>query len=350
MPDDAENFGDLGGNFGGFSFDFEAETFCQNLSESINTSIQRTTRVQQILDAEFSDTTPDVLREQSLTGENSQQQAPEISLLEDIGNILRNQKKPRKRRNSSSADISQRLGSKEPKLTEETQIDANNNENVIPLEQGTYVEQEEENEVLNSTLTVQDLQKPGVPFIPFDEPVIPSPIAKPKSNKRKMIVDKSIKLNEEVLRKNMRNYVLQMTVTPPMSEFEERLQQIKIENLNLFVVPGTKLSISPVELLNIFKRNLKVIPKSLLKRKREEEEIQQESSPPKLRRRKENSSREMNRTGTELVQAMAEVLDFEITNPFSPETCDFACPQVEGQNRDCSVNVKLRRCSQYDQR
>lgn len=137
--------------------------------------------------------------------ESPDPKAAEVTFFEDIKNILNSHKKPRKPHTSPAADISLRLA-KDPnqiphQMKDALEFDINNNpmetdDSEIPIEA-------EGDNVLSSSFTVQDCQMPVVSFIPVEEPCTPSPIVKFKSSrkKKKLIVDKSIELSGDVVKK-----------------------------------------------------------------------------------------------------------------------------------------------------
>lgn len=227
----------------------------------------------------------------------------EMSLAHEIMEVINNEKPKRKQRKHQSSDISLRLESlsKKPRLDDEENL----NENVSVPNDMIAIQQPEippfdsdANVAENSPIAV--IQTPEVPkatvpndldFIDFAlmDPIstLDQQSTKTSSGKKikknsKLIIDKKIKIKDEIIKHNQENYQKKFTVESPMHTFDTYMHQLK-SSKEFFDSPASRLKRCARQLLPIYERNLKKVPMKLYKRPRDDPE-EPPQSPPKKRR------------------------------------------------------------------
>ena len=165
----------------------------------------------------------------------------EPSLSEDIMNIVNQQKSSRKRL-SEAFDVSQRLP-KVPRLE---------NHESLPLNISLPAFDENAN-------VVEEVGE-EVPDIPDVPPIFPErKLVKARQKKRKLVLDKTMKISDDEILENVRDYKEKMTEISPMADFAKKFAHSKFSVEKLFTAPGTRLKFcAGKELLPLYLRNLKV--------------------------------------------------------------------------------------------
>jgi hypothetical protein len=209
-----------------------------------------------------------------------------VPLREDILDIVNKQKLSRKRRINSQVDISTRIGSpKQSRLDIEDVDDASYNNAAIKPQNcndiSPFVSNANEPKIVDYgcaktvplprpelfNVTVED----GV-FAPAQsslDPSVSAPIireSKMMNNKRKLIMDKTIKISENTIRKNMEIYQEKFTIESPIATFTMQLFHIKHTEETYWKTPASRMKLGARKILPVFERNLKKIPINLLKR------------------------------------------------------------------------------------
>ena len=215
---------------------------------------------------------PDVLRKAPIPDVD----LPDLSLTNDILEIVTKQKPIRKRR--LSADISLRLESTAKQRRME------NKENIYE-DSGKSSIQHSELPSFDANANDVEMTQPPVAEAKTPRILIETISSKPKDldfielallqktplqkltnakalkskKNSKLIIDKQTKVKDEVLKNNMENYQMKLTVKSPMETFNWKMHQLKSSNEMFFASPSSCLKRSARQLLPIYQRNLERI-------------------------------------------------------------------------------------------
>lgn len=289
------------------------------------------------------DESPDLLRDSDNNQHQSAVNLPEISLTDDIKNIVTKQKKSLKRRRSHENDISLRIGPAtfddcEPPLMLDVNNnepplmpDANNNEpNVSQIEDVDKISEVTQHDCALAQVyssTPNNLATKSNNKFEFPSPVSPiRPTRQPKLKKQKLIVDKVKKLNEETWSSFTKNYKKNCTVESPLTAFSKAMYQVKIMNNNFLVTPSSVFKHASPLLIPIFQRNLMKVSLKSLKRAREETAPTTESPAKK---RALNEKLRTSQRKADAVPASSEVIALE--EPMVVPCIEEIVPEVELQ-------------------
>lgn len=233
---------------------------------------------------------PDNLRKAASPGLD-QLAGHELSLTENIQEILESHKKPRKRRSSISNNISLRLEPpiKQPRIDEDNPVDDGED---APKQLSTTIPSfdNQANDVgidQNQDVHMFDLSDPSnFADLSFALPKVAVAQLSKKINKRKskLLVDKQIVIKTITLDETFAIYRNKSVVASPLDTFELQTFHSKSTVDNLFHTPASRLKGCARNLLPVYERNLKKLSSNLLKRKINHQAHEDEQSPPKRQR------------------------------------------------------------------
>lgn len=219
---------------------------------------------------------------------------PEESLCGDIMNIVGNQMKSRKRR--ASVDLSTRVeASKGMRLdaAEVSEVEPSNNL-ADPVEVGHVGEPLVP---MASSTPNKDFAKKGVQTENDEENIVQispiSPIArvpKKRVQKRKLCVDKVIKLPADSLTQRTCYYQEHSMVDAPLESFTATFFRYKVSNEPYFTSPSSRLKKGAEALLAVFKRNLKRVSNASKRKRPDDDQPEQVATPVKKSRPSRNAA------------------------------------------------------------
>ena len=250
---------------------------------------------------------PDVIR----SAENQRPVSPnfdiiEQTLSEDIMDIV-NQQKPGRKRLSEAFDVSQRLA-KVPRL---------DSHETLPLNVSLPTFDVNANVVENFVEEVPDIL-----VVPPQSPQkMEKKIVKARKKKRKLVIDKIMKISDDEIKENVRDYTEKLTETSPMADFAENFTKTKFSVDKLFTAPGTRLKFcAGKNLLPLFLRNLKVLKRKAI--------VDDEEGPPVKKRKLQTKKAEVD----EIVipEAFAAVEDLQMPKNIQiPDDLQIPLPDLE---------------------
>lgn len=278
---------------------------------------------------------PDVLR----FTENPRSASPNYELLEptlsnEIMEIVNKQKTTRKRRSSGDLDINERIGCsiKSSRISIDDiapERNSNKQDSISTFDYNANAIETVGNGELESEIATQtnahDVSDILVvpPITPLKaETQISRKIRKPKQKKRKLIIDKILKISEAEMEDNKKQTVIDMS---PLDIFMDRMAMMKHSADTFWETPATRMKFCAAkELLPLFKRNLKIV-----KRTRQEANPPEEASSPKKRILCTRSAAVQKTENIEIDEVIPELPLVEVNHPLIIEDVEIAVSIVD---------------------
>lgn len=278
---------------------------------------------QKVPELNDSEELPDVLR----SAENPRTASPNYDLLEptlsnDIMEIVNQQRPSRKRSLSETLDVSVRI-ERAAKALKLSNFELDTSNNISPFDHNANEVETVENAelpALESFFPCDTSDILVVPLIKTKAPTAQKP-RKARQKKRKLVIDKTIKITDQELKDNMEQYQRTMTNSSPLETFLDNMFRINHSAESFWMTPATRLKFcAGKSLLPLFERNLKVLK---LKRPRQEANSPEYESPPKKRMlRPKNTDVQQTKT-TDIDAIIPELPPIEEIQLQVPEFEDF---------------------------
>lgn len=240
-------------------------------------------------------------------------------LCDDVHDIIKKQMPLRKRRLSFTADISERIGA-----AKVSRLDSTNQEVVIDLP--TNVSPFED--IANEIETIgQDLTTAEPAVDPIKSEKLSSFLkASSKSKKAGIIVDKAIKISNEVMKSNAVNYKEKFTNTPLFESWHQNMAKLKLSEKNYWKVPSSRMKTASKLLMPVFERNLAKVSMKLLKR-RVSNDLEEAATSPVKKYKLRNANKQQLQL-TQSVPVIGE-MDLPPLEEFVKEVNHINIPPIE---------------------